>query len=106
MNKIVKFIIFIVMFSLLIACSPKQQAQWTGPNYKLDIAKLPDDVCYQNGIPVIYSANTESDGGYSIVYLRDNGDVVIHQWITDPIIGISLNDSGQVFWHGGSCKEQ
>ncbi len=99
-----KVLFAIVLGLLLLGCSPKTQAQFTGEDFKLTIGKVPSDVCYRNNVPVVLSANTESDGGYSIVYVRNNGDIVIHQWIPGAVISSDLNDSGEVSWSGGKCN--
>lgn len=97
-----KFLIFALCVIALSGCSPKEAGRWNG-SYSHKIAELPSDVCISNGVPVIYGVSTESDGGYVLIYLRNNGDVVAAQWLTDQFVGLVLKQSGELYWSGAKC---
>lgn len=99
----VAVVVALVVLLLVVSCSPKKRSQWQGPSYSKEVGEIPDDVCILDGKPVIFGASTESEGGFVLVYLRENGDVVAHQWLNDPISGLTLQDSGEFYWTGGTC---
>lgn len=94
----------VILLCLAVACSPKTTARWSGPDYTFNIGVVPDDICYVDGTPKILSANSESDGDYSLVYVRNNGDIVLHQWLLDSVIGITIGDGGEVYWTGAKVE--
>jgi hypothetical protein len=97
--------VFLCVLVLLTACSPKEQGRWN-KNTDVNIGQLPDDICIVKGNPLILNATTESDGGFNLVYVRNNGDIVVRAWLTDPITGIFLKPAGQFYWTGGHCPTQ
>lgn len=106
MKKLVLLVVVLVVALGLASCSPKERGRWGGEDFSYEIGALPDDVCIANGVPVIYGASTESDGGFTLVYLRNNGDVVSAQWLTDQFVGIALKPAGELFWSGGVCPSE
>lgn len=107
MKKLVLLVIVVLVVVLvLVSCSPKEQARWSGSDYSYQVGELPKDICIVNGAPVVYGVSTESDGGYILVYLRNNGDVVSAQWLTDQLVGVVLKPSGEAYWSGGVCPQE
>lgn len=96
MKKFLSFLMFFVIV-VLVGCSPKETARFVGADYVLEVGSVPNDVCYIDGVPQILSMNSESDGDYTLSYIRDNGDVVLHLWALDPVARVSLQDGGEVF---------
>lgn len=106
MKKIALILILVLATVLFIAaCSPKEQGRWNADT-KIEIGELPQDICVIDGIPQVINATTESDGGFNLVYLRNNGDVVITAWLTDPVLGVVLKPAGEFYWTGGVCPNQ
>jgi hypothetical protein len=97
--------IFVLGMLLIAACSPKERGRWNR-NTDVNIGTVPDDVCIVDGKPLILNATTESDGGFNLVYIRNNGDIVVRAWLTDPIVGIVLKPAGQFYWTGGNCPSK
>jgi hypothetical protein len=96
-------VLIALLLLVMVSCSPKKRSQWQGPSYSEKVGEVPDDVCIVDGKPVILGASTESEGGFVLIYLRENGDIVAHQWLNDPIAGLALQDSGEFYWIGGTC---
>jgi hypothetical protein len=101
------WVLTIIFLAALVlgACSPKQQGRWN-QDTNINLGQVPSDACMVNGNPVVLNANTESDGGFSLIYVRNNGDIVIRAWLTDPVTGIFLKPAGQFYWTGGHCPSQ
>ncbi|HJY98235.1 MAG TPA: hypothetical protein VJ227_00805 [Patescibacteria group bacterium] len=97
--------VFLCTAVLLAACSPKEYGRWN-QNIDVNIGQIPDDACMINDNPLILNATTESDGGFNLVYVRKNGDIVVRSWLTDPVLGIVLKPAGQFYWTGGHCPSQ
>jgi hypothetical protein len=106
MKKIAPILI-LVLISLMFfaACSPKEQGRWNSDT-KFKIGELPQDICVIDGVPQVINATTESDGGFNLVYLRNNGDIVVTSWLTGPVLGVILKPAGEFFWTGGVCPNQ
>ena len=102
-----KFLLIVVLVAVffLVSCSPKETGRWSGDDFSYQIGDLPQDVCIANGVPVVYGVSTESDGGFTLIYLRNNGDVVAAQWLTDQWVGIKLKQAGELYWAGGVCPQ-
>jgi len=100
------FILVLVLGILVSGCSPKQQSRWTGENFSYELGEIPDDICLVDGNPLILNATTESDGDFSLVYVRNNGDVVIRHWATKPIADWVLFEAGEFYWRGGDCPSR
>ncbi len=103
-----KYYLLLVLVALVglaigVSCSPKQTGRWLGADYSKEVGAIPEDVCIVRGEPMILGASTESGGGFVLIYLRNNGDVVAHQWLTNPITDLGLQDSGEFYWAGGTC---
>ena len=86
-KKLVLLVVVLVIALGLVSCSPKERGRWSGGDYSYQIGELPKDICIVNGTPIVYGVSTESGGGYILVYLRNNGDVVSAQWLTDQFVG-------------------
>jgi len=95
-----KLIIIGLLF--LSACSPQSSSFWDS-TYSNKVANLPDDVCVQNGVPVIYGVSTESDGNVSLIYLRNDGAVTIKHYPMN-VIGTDWQEGGEFYWTGGKCE--
>lgn len=104
MTNLKRVCVLVLTVTLLVACSPKEQGRWN-QNTEVSIGVVPEDACIMNGNPLILNATTESDGGFNLVYVRDNGDVVVRAWLTDPVTGVFLKPAGQFYWTGGHCPK-
>lgn len=103
MKYIPNFMIIIVMvISLAISCSPQTQG-YLDSGYKNDVAKLPADICFRNGLPIIIGVSTESDGAVALVYVRNNGDIVTKHYPLD-FPGSDWKEGGEFYWSGGTCN--
>lgn len=108
MNKKTIFMVILALLFIVIyaaACTPKYAGQWD-PGISYNIGNLPQDACIVNGQPLILNANTESDGGFSLVYVRNNGDIVIKAWLPDPVLGTGLFPAGEYYFSGGNCPSK
>lgn len=106
MRKLILLVVVLVVALGLVSCSPKERGRWSGEDFSYQIGELPKDVCVVNGMPVVYGVSTESNGGYILVYLRNNGDVVSAQWLTDQFVGVVLKPAGEFYWSGGVCPSE
>lgn len=85
----------------LTTCSPKTQSYFGS---SIDMGKIPDDACMVDGHALIINANTESDGAVSLVYVRNNGDLVVkHYDRSVSSLGTKMSERGEFFWAGESC---
>jgi hypothetical protein len=94
-------IVFAVGMSVITAttagCSPKEQSRWNS-DIKYKMGEIPADCRIVDGKPQIINANSESDGDFSLVYIRDNGDIVVKHWAKDPIKWWELKEAGEFYW--------
>lgn len=96
--------VVVLATGLFIAgCSPKERSRWTGEDFSFKLGEIPSDICLVDGNPLVLNATTESDGDFNLIYVRNNGDVVIRHWATDPIVSIVLYEAGEFYWLGGNC---
>ena len=93
-----KLIIVALMF--LAACSPQSNGFWDS-SYTNEVAVLPDDICIRDGVPVVYGVSTESDGNVALVYLRNDGAVVVKHY---PLVLVDWTEGGEFYWTGGTCE--
>ncbi len=99
----IRALLVVVLFLLVVSCTPKERSQWQGASYSKYVGEIPNDVCVVDGKPFILGASTESEGGFVLIYVRNNGDLVAHQWLGEPVAGITLRDAGEFYWTGGAC---
>lgn len=95
-------LVLALILIIVTGCTPKALGQWV-PDTSTEIATVPSDACVINGMPQIININTESDGGFSLVYVRNNGDIVVKAWLPDPVLGMGLHPAGEFYWTGGHC---
>jgi hypothetical protein len=98
-----KHLKYILIVLLLVACSP-QTKSWFDSSYTHQVGTVPSDVCIENGVPVIFNITSESDGDVSLVYLRNNGDVVMKHHPLN-LIGTDWKEGGEFYFSGGICKK-
>lgn len=95
----------VFVIGAIVSCSAKEQGRWNaGTNVRID--NLPSDVCMVGGRPQIINANTESNGGFSLVYVDKSGNVVIAAWPNNPIVSWVLQPAGRYYWTGAICPSQ
>lgn len=98
------FIIILILFTL-VSCTPQDQSWWNS-DLKWEVGKVPVDVCIENGKPVIYGMTSESDGDVSLVYLRNDGAVVLKHYPMD-LGGLNWKEGGEFYFSTSvdGCKE-
>ncbi len=107
-GRIALFFVVLVGVVLVIglaigACSPKEQSRWIGESFTFSLGEIPSDVCLVGGNPLVLNATTESDGDFNLVYVRNNGDIVIRHWARRPIAQWEIYEAGEFYWRGGRC---
>lgn len=88
---------------ILASCSPKERSRWSGEDFSYSLGMIPKDVCMVDGNPYVLNASTESDGDFNLIYVRNNGDIVVKHWALAPVIGVVLREAGEFYWEGGKC---
>lgn len=86
-------LIVIILKSPLDVEQPQVTQTYVGP--------LPADICLVDGAPQIYSGSSDLEG-YTLVYLRNNGDVVVAKGFLNPMILAPVG----VYWSGGTCPSE
>jgi len=96
----------LILLSVLIAlagCSARDQATLNGQFVTARMDNLPADACTVGGIPQIYGVSYIYGGGYLLVYLRNNGDVVSLSYDPAATQPGHYWKSAEVYWTGGNC---
>lgn len=97
----IKVIVVGLILILSVGCSPQTQS-WFDSNLKWKVGTIPADVCVENGKPQVLGMTSESDGDVSLVYLRNDGAIVLKHYPLN-ITNTDFKEGGEFYFTGGVC---
>lgn len=97
-----KRLLLVLILLLISACTAKENARWGDENSRQLVGAVPDDACMVNGNPIILSVSMD-EGDLHLVYVNRDGEIVMAQWMKDPILGTGTRRAGSMYWTGGYC---